>query len=346
MKKLLAYLFFMILFVLSGILYWAATHESFFRSIESSGLITNMYEYGDLYTHTHLLDYKEAVADDTLFAKFKPDQNDSCLKVYVDGDSYTQIDRMDYRQFRGGFYQHTFNPETDILEKGKRNILIYERTERYFRLNIQTQKQNKTKKSQNRLETFLTQNPNPDFFNTKQINDRIQYLLGNNVISAFFQELKAELNFSVMGYAGNQVYVSEDNHLVYLAETLDPKSILSPFCPITDTEALDIIQHINELYTTFKSYGFDEVYFSLIPDKIRVYPIDQKPVNTLFEILHDSRILGPQIFCLNELQSSTDKVFFTCDTHWNTAGMNVWLKHIDHALKLESGKCSVSNFQQ
>lgn len=336
MRKVAMYSVIFVLSGCSGILYWAAMHEPFFRRLENSGFITDMYQYGDLYTSTHLPSFREAAAIDTLIPLFTPTEKDTQLSLYLEGDSYTQLSRMSAAQVRAGTYQYQFNSRADTLNRSKKNILIVERTERYFRLHVQDAKQKKNRPPMQALENFLLQNPQPDWFNTKQINDRLQYLMGNNRFGNMIQELKAQLNYSLFGITGQTVVVSERHHQVYLAETLNPGSLLSPYCPLTTQESEDIIEYLNDLYDEKKSYGFDAVYFSLIPDKIRVYPIGSDSLNTLFQLMKNPRLRMPILSCEDTLMQAREPIFICSDTHWNRLGLNRWLALLDQLLKKQT----------
>jgi hypothetical protein len=337
MKKYLLYIFILMAFLVSLILYSAAINEDVFTTLEKAGLVCDIYRYGDMYTNTNLPAFKEASADNTLIAKYEPHRKDSNMKLYIIGDSYTQPGRVDKENFIAGNYQNGYDQSTEKLDTNKNNILIFECVERYLRMNIRYEINLKKQKSLNKFENFLSQNPSPDFYNTTKINDRLQYLLANNPFSFFFQEMKARFNYSILNFTGNGVFVSSETRFVYLAETLDSTNILSPQYPLDNDESVDMLNYLNSFYDQYKAKGFDEVYFSLIPEKIRVYPIKgHDTFNSLFEVIRSPKLKMPLINCLEPLKKSTKKVFITCDTHWNTNGINIWLKEVDDKLQKHS----------
>ena len=334
MKKILLYTLLLLLLISSVILYRAATDEKTFVKVEESGLVSDMYRYGDLYTHTNLPEYKVESALDTLIPKFKPEEKDTQLNVYILGDSYTQAGRVDAANLRSGFYQYGFDKYHGKLDTSKRNVLIFEKTERYLRMNIQDELKLIRKPPQSKLNEFLSRNPDPDIYNTTRINERLQYLVSNNVIASFLKESKARFNFSCLKFSGNHVIVSPETHLVYLAETLDSSNSCSPYHQIPTQEENEIIDYLNAMYDEYKAIGFDEIYFSPIPEKIRIYPIDSTiQFNHFYSMLQNPRLKMSLINCTDALKNSNEKVFMTCDTHWNTHGINVWLKMVDDVIK-------------
>ncbi|MBL7764513.1 MAG: hypothetical protein JNJ58_00330 [Chitinophagaceae bacterium] len=331
-----------VLIFVSGALYFGAVNETFFNQLESSGLVQDVYTYGDLYGHTALRSFKEVMAKDSIVEKFKPTMYCKNQALYLIGDSYTMPGRMDAENFAVDFYQYGFDARNSYPDTTKQCILIIEKTERYFREWVRSELKKDTRKKSayiHSIENFFTHNPNKDIFNTTKINERIEYLSCNNSIALFLKEMKASMLYYLFGYSGDEVYVSERHHMVYLRETVDSTSIRSPYHMLQNEEADRLILFLNHEYLRYKSLGFSEVYFSLIPEKARVYqPFSNIKTNRLFDILKSPNLNMPVIDILPELTNPGEKVFHTADTHWNTTGINCWLRKVNEILIRECNK--------
>lgn len=305
-------------------------------------MVQDVYTYGDLYGHTALRSFKEVMANDTLIEKFKPTSINKNQALYLIGDSYTMPGRMDAENFAVEYYQYGFDATTSYPDTTKQCILIIEKTERYFREWVRSELKKDTEIKKGyipSIENFFMHNPNKDVFNTTKINERIEYLSCNNSLALRLKELKASMWFYALGYSGDEVYVSERQHMVYLRETVDSNNIRSPFHDLQKTEADSIVFFLNRIYQQYKSLGFTEVYFSLIPEKARVYqPIPKLKTNGLFELLHDAHVLMPTIDVLPDITQSKEKVFHTADTHWNTQGINCWVRKVNEILSGDAKK--------
>ncbi len=334
MYKLIRHIIFSIAFIICCILAWGVCNKNNFMYLENIGITEDIYKYGDLYSNLHLKKYRtnwEKENADTLRTNAIKNTN---IHIYLYGDSYTQEGRLQQQNLHCDSMFRIYTTTPTIIDSSKKNILLIEKTERYFREWIATEllKNNEVRPSS--IKTFFEQNPNTDIFSTKQMNQRIEYIISNNLLIRFLKEQKANLQYSLFGQATNLLYISQKTGMVYLSETIDSSNMKSCFNTISLQEATTIINCMNNIYTTNINNGFDDVLFSIIPDKPRIYnPIAGYEENNLYTILDSSKKLFTHINCTDALKKETKKTFLVCDTHWNHTGINCWLQVINSFLK-------------
>jgi hypothetical protein len=333
---------------LSMLLYIAAVNESVFNRLDKSGFVNVKFACGDLYSNTLIPKFKDVDFADSYIPEFKPSFKDTNLVLYVDGDSYTQPGRVDAKNFAAGSYHHGL--ENLTLDSSKINILILSKTERYLIQDIEYEYENLDSsgvKPNNRLKEFFEHNPNPDLFNTLDINQRLEYLISNNSIITFLKERKSMLLYELLGETNNQVVVSEKYRMVYLRETTDVHSKKSPYYKLDSSFATKVSEVLNDRYMQYKAMGFDEVYFAPIPEKTRLFPYHESfQLNDIYKIMEQDSVRIPFLNVYSKLKSSKELVYAHCDTHWNRHGINVWLSMVDSVLQSISSTSTLRAKQQ
>jgi hypothetical protein len=338
MKRLILYILLLLVSSMSLLLYAGAVNEDIFNALDKSGIVNVKFVCGDLYSNTLIPKFKDVDYADSYMPEFKPTFKDSNLVVYLEGDSYTQAGRVDAKHLAAGEYHYGLD-QVD-LDSTKTNILILSKTERYFIKDIEQEYKalhNTEQNTTHRLKEWVEHNPNPDLFNTQDINQRLEYLISNNTLVTFLKERKSMLLYELLGETNNQVVVSEKYRMVYLRETTDPHSTLSPYCKLDSTFPAKVIDVLNHRYARFKAMGFDEVYFAPIPEKTRLFPYhDHIQVNNLFDLLQQDAFRMPYLNVHSKLKNAKELIYAHCDTHWNRHGINVWLSMVDSVLHVHS----------
>lgn len=335
MKRLILYITALLATSLALLLYIGAVNEDVFNALEKSGFVHVKFVCGDLYSNTLIPKFKDVDYADSFMPEFTPGFKDSNLVVYVDGDSYTQSGRVDAKHFASGEYHYGLGNVQ--LDTSKTNVLLLAKTERHLIKDIEYEYKNlhslKSQISSNRIKQFFEHNPNPDVFNTQDNNQRLEYLMSSNKMVTFIKERKAMLLYELLGETNNQVVVSEKYRMVYLRETTDPHSTLSPYYTLDTSFATKLRQVLNHRYAQFKAMGFDEVYFSPIPEKTRLFPYhEHMELNKLYDYLQQDSMHMPFLNVYSRLKTSHELVYAHCDTHWNRHGINMWLGMVDSVL--------------
>ena len=345
---------FVVLFFLAFVLIFGSSNEgmrllSQRRYIRQDGWGADKFTFGDLYGLTYIKPFK--MPRDTSFVTIPAHQQDSLTyKLNIIGDSYLySFFSMNPRYFRKtGEVQFvrwsTPKPIPYRLSKDKKNILLIECVERNFR-NLMT-----LQEIRNRIDpqpaSKSEAHPGSQFALLGRINkgiktaiyhptleNNLEFLLFNLGIWAPFKELKSALNFYIFGRLDNDVRVSKNWKQLYLTQTVDPEKVGSSFYPTSDEEVGAYVAQLNEVETYFKSKGFDQVIFSIIPNPVGVLNTENKPTNQILSRIakHPNwkgKLVDPSL----RLQKNAKENFFPSDSHWNQRGAAIWLGQLNETL--------------
>ena len=351
MKKIFA---FFGLFFLSFVLIFGSSNEgmrflSQRRYIRQDGWGADKYNYGDLYGLTYIKPFK--MPRDTRFVDIPKLQTDSLTyKLHIIGDSYL----YSFFSMNPGYFEKTaevefvrWTPPTVPfrLAKDKKNILLIECVERNFRNLVQL------REIRNRIEpplsSHLESHKGGKFAFFGRINAHIKnmlyhptlesnldFLLFNLGIWTPWKELKSSLNFYIFGRLDNDVRVSKNWKQLYLTETVDPEKVGSSFYPTSDEEVGAYVAQLNEVQTYFKSKGYDQIIFSIIPNPVAVLNTENKPTNQILaRIAKHPNWKGILVDPSLRLQKNAKENFFPSDSHWNQRGAAIWLGQLNETLK-------------
>ncbi len=169
-----------------------------------------------------------------------------------------------------------------------------------------------------------------DFFN-KYINQNLQCNLFNyNFMMGMF-ESKAALNYYLFNRASGDVVISDDRSRLFLRETVTKTDIGSSYAPVDPGEAKHIVEVLNNIYAHYKAEGFDEVYFSIIPNPASI--AQPQDYNNLIPMVQNDPGLKMKIIDIYSVfKNSPDNYYLTGDTHWNTKGKQLWIDLVNKAL--------------
>lgn len=283
------------------------------------------------------------------------------INLYLHGDSYTFkipdtafacVNRYEYAWMRRRHIQYN-------LDTTKKNILVLEHTERYVAMfyeriellsliydSVDGSAYNKYMPElakpnvvnaqhkptwYNHLETLFHRTFR-DCFN-KLINQNIEYNLFNYKILNAPRAIKALLNYYVFKRASGDVAVSEDGERLYIKQSTISHGVSGAYYPFTDKEYNHIRNNLNILYKHYRSEGFDEVYFAMIPCPISV--LEPQGYNQLVPRLQndpESEMKFIDIYSLFQDKEVAEKVFRPDDTHWNNIGMQMWISVVNDSL--------------
>lgn len=320
------------------------------RYMRQDGWGADKFTFGDLYGLTYIKPFK--MPRDTSFVALPVLQTDSSkYKMHIIGDSYLySFFSMDPRYFeKTGAVQFvrwsTPSPVPYRLATDKKNILLIECVERNFRNLMQVQE------IRNRIEVQPVAKSEPQtsglFRWFSQLNtsvkqtlyhptleNNLEFLLFNLGIWAPFKELKSALNFYVFGRLDNDVRVSKNWKQLYLTQTVDPEKVGSSFYPTSDEEVGAYVAQLNEVEAYFKSKGFDQIIFSIIPNPVGVLNTENKRTNQIIQrIAAHPDWKGILVDPTLRLQKNAKDNFFPSDSHWNQRGAAIWLGQLNETLR-------------
>ena len=142
------------------------------------------------------------------------------------------------------------------------------------------------------------------------------------------------MNYYLFNRASGDVVISNDRNFLFQRQTVEPDDINSSYCPLSDAELDGDIDRLNQIYDHYKKSGFSEVYFSLIPNSATI----MQPVgyNKLIpRVDHNKKLRMPVIDVYDILKLREKPYYNPGDTHWNNAGIQEWIKTVNHLFENE-----------
>ena len=79
--------------------------------------------------------------------------------------------------------------------------------------------------------------------------------------------------------------------------------------------------------------GFDEVYLSIIPNKVSILSPDMGKYNQLIErVQSDLNLKIPVIDTYSDFKKNPTKYYLKSDSHWTCEGRDIWLDKVNNIL--------------
>ena len=308
-------------------------------------LFPDDYRYGDLYRLSYLPQFKEEATKCKPAAISEKFDVIVSANLFIIGDSFTEAERVSERDFPIEKYQyiHWAKKTTIQLDTTKSNILILETVERTCKEHFSSIANNFL--SQKDEASNLTLKKKIEQKTTKiektivppGIEERLTHTLFNYDFFLWFRELKASLNLNIFGRTEDEVVLSNDKTQIFYADEADSTNIHSAFYPVNQADIDLLIKNINQTREQYLQEGFDEVYLSIIPNKVSILSPDLGKYNHLVErIQQDPRVKTPIIDTYSVFKMSPQKYYLKSDTHWNCEGRDVWLEKTNNAILIPS----------
>ena len=304
-------------------------------------LFPDDYRYGDLYRLSFLPQFKEKATKCQPAPISQKFDDIVSINLYIIGDSFTEEEWVNKNDFPIEKYQyvHWAKHANYQLDTTKRNILILETVERTFKdhfsqvadnfsnqenVNKKTSFKQKIEKGVNEFEKNIV---------PKGTEDRLAHTLFNYDFFLWFRELKASLNLNFFSRTEDEVVLSRDKKNIFYADEADSTNSKSAFCPVNDSEINLFVKNINDTQNKYLAMGFDEVYLSIIPNKVSILSPNMGKYNHLIErIQGEKRLQVPIIDTYSTFKKSPKKYYLKSDTHWTCDGRNVWLEKTNNAI--------------
>jgi hypothetical protein len=307
-------------------------------------------EYGDLFGMSYLPDFRiknDYTSSDVAVKKYNRPR---CVNLVIAGDSYLGSSYVKNSSLFCGVknvdYLKTKLIENQVVKlvRGEKNILLVETVERDLRfysdpnylinkLLIKETKEGEYKKEVKQFTQVISQNT----YNTK-MNQNVEFNLFDYRFLTPVKEIKALLNYKFFNRISDEVCLSPDRKYLLYNITVDSSSINSSFNYVSDNEVDRIVNSFNRIYKYYKANGFDEVYFSIIPNPVTIlYPRMGKYNEIITRVERHSDLRVPLIDVYNLFKATSKQIYCNADTHWNLNGFNIWLnefnKKIEYHLK-------------
>ena len=300
-------------------------------------LFPDDYRYGDLYRLSYLPQFKQ----DALECEHVHFEHKKPIQLFLIGDSFTEEPKINLQDFPIEKYQyvHWAKHANYKLDTTKRNILILETVERTFKehfskvVNNFSNEEDIREKSSFKQKIKIEVDELEKNIAPKGTEDRLAHTLFNYDFFLWFRELKAGLNLKLFGRTEDEVVLSKDKTHIFYKEEADSTDLHSAFYPIHQTEIDLFVKNINQTRETYLQAGFEEVYLSIIPNKISILSPDFGKYNHLIErIQGDNRLETPLIETYSIFKKTPQKYYLKSDTHWTCDGRAVWLEKVNSVL--------------
>ena len=303
------------------------------------GLFPDDYRYGDLYRLSLLPQFKEK-AYECPHANI-PDSERKNIHLFVIGDSFTELPKVDIRDFpvKNYSYVHWAKQSEYQLNTSQKNILILETVERTFKDHFSDIANNFT--NEKVIEEILTVKQQlgkqiEELEKTivpKGTEERLEHTIFNYDFFLWFREIKALINLKLFNRTEDEVVLSKDKSAIFYEDEADSTNYRSAFYPVNQKEIDLFVANINLTREKYLKMGFDEVYLSIIPNKVSLNNANLGKRNYLISrIQNDKRVQTPIIDVYSHYIKSPKIFYLKSDTHWNCEGRAVWLGKVNSIL--------------
>ncbi len=305
---------------------------------------SDKYTYGDLYGLAYLSAFK--VKPDAQ-PEIKPCRKPGNINLYAICDSYLWFFVKGNADFCGvdkyDFSRWVHDDIMDItLDTDRKNILLIEIAERNLRYMTDTaaifskavvaNKRNVAVTGRAVLPAFSEGISLEPVFNPL-IEQNLQFSLFDYRFFTPFKEMKAQLNYKLFNRSNEGVKVSADGKYLYLAETVDSTQVTSSFNPVSAQEIDKLVHTLNLTYRHYKLLGFDEVYFSVIPNPVTILDTEKYRYNGLIPRVQEHKRLEMKIIdAYTPFKKSAAQLYRYSDSHWSHAGFRVWTSQVNMEL--------------
>lgn len=343
MKK---YFIIIVLLVLI-ILYSISSSGAIMREIVSyrndldSPLGADKYKYGDLYGFSYLQEYRLLLGSDSPSVKLDRYNVPKIIDLYVVHDSYLNppyIESNSITSEISNYYEFADESNLISLDTTKKNILVIEIVERNIRKYAQRNNNFHTHKASNEdlmigaylaLKRFYRIVFNPNF------DQNFHYNVFEYHFLTPLKELRADINYMLFEQIDPMVVISSDRKYLYLAETIDTSKNTSSFNPIKDKEIDEIIKTLNAKYDYYKSIGFREIYFSIIPNPVTILNTEKYKYNELIPKIQNHKNLNMpmiDIYSVFKRRNKDVQIYQSSDSHWTIDGFRLWVNELNNKL--------------
>jgi len=292
--------------------------------------------YGDLYSNCFLPGYL-----DTAYIPLKENKEGGNTDLYILHDSYLEgkITKENFRGINKLVMADYRGADVEVRpDKTKRNILVIECSERtaewrftdtlnaFSKFNMTGKLQHATDKDNGE--------PLLNYFFNPNINQNLEFMVYDYEYFIPLKNAKAWLNYRLFKRLPKDVSISTDEKYLLLSETVDPRSGSSSFAPLNYPYLDHVTRCVNRVGQYYKSRGFDEVYFSVIPNPVSIVDEYRGSYNHKIEWLEKNTLLQSKYLSICPVfQDARTRIYRTDDTHWNGNGLQLWVDEVNKIIQ-------------
>lgn len=327
-----------------AIFYWAISHfEGLYSWAGKNKIFPDDYRFGDLYRLSFLPEFKgkEKICEN----KIDRSTVKNNIHLYLLGDSFADESNLNANNFEVEKYKYIHWDKPEIIadfDTSAKNILILESVERSVKLHfIKESDEIRIANNQKNLivkPNFSIINEFEDWVdvfsnNTKKTEEQLWHTLLNYDFILFIKELKASFDLNFFDRKSTNYNLSTDKKEIFYFEEADANCPNSAFYKISDAEIDGFVKNINDSYTHYKSMGFDEVYLSIIPNKVTILAPNLGDYNHVLERIQNHPNLKVNYFdAYSIFKKQPQNIFSKSDTHWNCNGSTIWQSIVNETI--------------
>ncbi len=322
-----------------GVIWVAGCSNEILSTLYKAEIVPDDYRYGDLYRLSNLAEFKDPRQSCPKLPLPAPTQK---IAFYLIGDSFTERQRIDSSDFAVTRYQWAHWGENLHLklDTSYTNIILLESVERNVRPHFGTLIANVIPDTA----TFITLPGDTRFmhaldrmFASDGVEDRLNTILFQFETMLKFKELKSWINQRLFDRTDPKVTLSGNGSTLAYYEDTDSTLINSSYNRVPDAEIDSLVAVINLNKQLLEEMGFDQVWFSIIPNKATVLMPDYGAYNHLIERIHRHPALAtPRIDLLDDFRKTGVDAYLKGDSHWSCSGQKIWLDKVNRKLLGES----------
>ena len=315
-----------------GVIWLAGCSNEILSTLYKTEIIPDDYRYGDLYRLSNLKEFKDPhrgcpglpVAIST-----------EKIALYIIGDSFTEKQRIDSSDFAVTRYQWAHWGEILHLKLDTtfKNIILLESVERNVRPHFGTPIANIIPDTA----TFIAHPADTRFmhqldamFASDGVEDRLNTILFQFDPMLKFRELKSWINQKFFDRTDPKVTLSDDGNTLAYYEDTDSTLINSSYNYVADAEIDSLVAVINFDKIFLEGQGFDEVWFSIIPNKATILMPDYGHYNHIIDrIERHPELKVSSIDVLEDFKQIQQDAYLKGDSHWSCAGQYIWLEKVN-----------------
>ena len=292
--------------------------------------------YGDLYSGCFLSQYIDTAATKKL-TEYKTSRknidlyilHDSYLAYQLKKENFIGVDKLILSDFRGDGKQIR-------LDRSKKNILIIESSERssdwhftdtafmFSKIYINKPKIEKDKSAKTKGNPFI------NYFFNPFVNQNLEFNLFDYELFKPLKETKAKLIFNYFNKVPKDIAVSSNRNYLLLNETVDNNFVESSFRWLSNEQIDFIVNTMNRINLYYKNIGFDEVYFSIIPNPVSIIDSERLPYNHKIERIKNTDWLHAKFIDVYDVfKNSKKQIYRRDDSHWNGNGVQLWVNEVN-----------------
>lgn len=320
-----------------GFVWVAGCSTTVINELYRTRILPDDYRYGDLYRLSNLKKFKDPKVECHPTPVSKPNATKK-VALYIIGDSFTEPQRVDSSDFAVNHFQYAhWGTLLHLrLDTSYTNIVLLQSVERNAREHFAARIANVLPDTA----TYISLPEEARFisrldhlFSSPPTEDRLTTLLFEFDPMLKLKELKSWLNHHFFNRTDPKVTVSGDRQTIVYHVDTDTTLINSSFIQVPNADIDSLVGILNSNQQYLKTLGFDQIWYSIIPNKASILMPEYGTYNRLIERVGQHPDLQVStIDVLEDFRNMSQNPYLKGDSHWSCAGQAVWLEKVNRQL--------------